>query len=651
MAGPRLVEFNALPRSVRERFIGCTARKGSPEPILSDTPSYAGAIVGWTLLAMTGAAIFLGVASAGYGKEVQDSAAVLGYAAGIATAAFGVFSLVRRIVLQQALPFKPGRYMFPMDLVDAREPTLRIVPMHALIDFRGVHQHTNGVYNGTTLTFTFEEGIRESFTVHGKMLAEQILNDLRTSQATLRKAVEDRDVETLYALDPFIEVRLEDAWLAKASKVVDGPAARTLPALFRGPIRLAIGVALGLGLGFPAYWIRNRACDEAMFESAKRADTVSDWKDYLSSGGKRHEGEVKDSLLPRSALKEAKEKGSVTALREFLKEYPGSCVDADAHALIHDLFKKTLADFKDQSSSDPKLYPFMERLVGYLEAHESSAVEARFHSPSSAKLAIVDTLLQGKLGGALTGGGTGRIAAVAPHFDAAHSIPREAEIVKGLAAGFAAVFPADIMAISEGKRVEFEATPPPPPAPKKPVRGAKKPADDDAPAAPALPRIPVSEISLPTLEVQYQVGWSGDMYTEEKGGRRFVGVFVTFDVSMRIPGDKDSFDFALEVTPPDHFSVEYFSNDSVLGLPSAGDGPSEGKVYDVMAERAFDQLTAKMRGVFFRPGSKAYGDPNAAGAEPSADPVDPLLKKLLDGKGDDDDDDKPAVPGKRGTNL
>lgn len=122
---------------------------------------------------------------------------------------------------------------------------------------------------------------------------------------------------------------------------------------------------------------------------------------------------------------------------------------------------------------------------------------------------------------------------------------------------------------------------------------------------------PPAAIDVPTLDIRYKVGWAGDTYSEEKGNRRFVGILVSFNVSMRIPGQPESFDFDLEVTPPEHFTVDYsrpsgrFNAADLLGKRPS-DGPSEGQVYDVMAERAFDQLTTKLRSVFFRPGSKAF---------------------------------------------
>jgi hypothetical protein len=150
-------------------------------------------------------------------------------------------------------------------------------------------------------------------------------------------------------------------------------------------------------------------------------------------------------------------------------------------------------------------------------------------------------------------------------------------------------------------------------------------------AAPPAPKAPLPEVQTPTLFVRYAVRWAGDIYSEEKGNRQFVGIVVNFDVSMRVPGEAETYDFELEVQPPDHFTVDYrspYGSLAGLDLPGLG-GPTEGHVYDVMASRAFDELTTKLRGVFFNPSSKA----NTASPAPSIHRPSALDQ--------DDDEDEP----------
>jgi hypothetical protein len=131
----RIVEFNALPKSVRERFIGCTSNKMSPAPLLVIEAPYKAAIFGWILLALGGAAVTCGALASGYGMRVQGFEVVFVYALGLASVVVGVLAVMRRLRLQRALPWKPGRYLFPMDCIDARTDRLRLIPMNTLVNF------------------------------------------------------------------------------------------------------------------------------------------------------------------------------------------------------------------------------------------------------------------------------------------------------------------------------------------------------------------------------------------------------------------------------------------------------------------------------------------------------------------------------------
>ncbi|MDI3282270.1 hypothetical protein [Polyangium sp. 15x6] len=614
MAEAKRVDFNALPREVRERLISCMQHQSYPYPLLSSVPSQGAAIAGWFVLALLGFILVVGTALHDYGQGIQSMPVMFLYFLGAAIVFLSILLLVRRVRLGSALPYKPGRFLFPMDFINAEERVLRVVPMSTLVDFRGVHQHTNGIYNGTTLTFTFEGGITETFTIHGKERAEEVLRQLGDSQRGIREAAEARDFERLMKLDPLFEVRVKDTWAVQAPRDEDmqQPAAKSIGALFAKGTILGVSGAAAALLALPMWHLRNVASDEAMFAHAKEVDREYTWEQYVREC-KRHLDEARDEHLPRAALREAKEKGSVTALRDFLKKYPKSVVEKEARDEIHALFTKTLGEFREQASTDDaKLLPFMEKLLGYLEKNDTARVEVRFEAPSTEKLDKVDELLKSKLGGELAGGGN--IVPVAPHFGEKVGVQRESEIVRNLQQGFEKVFPADVMALKQGPRIGPDG---------KPL--AVQPKDDrdplerlrnidyrdtaqvrdalDSLKGNTITKEPeASSVEAPTIEVRYEVGWAGDFFTEDKGDRKFVGIVVDFHVAMKIPGETDKLEFDLPVQPPDHFTVDY--TNPMYGI---GGGPSEGRVYDVMAARAFDQLSDRMRRVFFKLGSKAYG--------------------------------------------
>ncbi|HVK70818.1 MAG TPA: hypothetical protein VM694_40465, partial [Polyangium sp.] len=614
MAEAKRVDFNALPREVRERLISCMQHQSYPYPLLSSVPSQGAAIAGWFVLALLGFIVVVGTLLHEFGRTLQSMPFMFVYFFGAAIVLLSILFLVRRVRLGSALPYKPGRFLFPMDFINAEDRVLRIVPMSTLVDFRGVHQHTNGVYNGTTLTFTFEGGITESFTIHGKERAEEVLRQLGDSQRQIREAAQTRDLETLLKLDPLFEVRVKDTWTVQAPRDEDmqQPAAQSIGALFAKGTILGVSAAAAALLALPTWHMRNVASDEAMFTNAKQVDDEYEWEHYVREG-KRHLDEARDEHLPRAALLGAKKKGSVTALRDFLKKYPKSVVEQEARDEIHALFTKTLGEFREQAATDdPKLLPFMEKLLGYLEKNDTARVEARFEAPSTEKLDKVDELLKSKLGGEIAGGGN--IVPVAPHFGEKVGVQREAEIVRSLQQGFEKVFPADVMALKQGPRIGPDGKPlaAQPKDDRDPydrlrdAAGSKSVADMRAALDAMDGKIgkdpEASNVEAPTIEVRYEVGWAGDFFTEDKGDRKFVGIVVDFHVVMKIPGEADKLEFVLPVQPPDHFTVDY--TNPMYGI---GGGPSEGRVYDVMAARAFDQLSDKMRRVFFKIGSKAYG--------------------------------------------
>jgi hypothetical protein len=604
---------------VRERLIGCIAGAQSPTPLLSERFSQAGTF-GWGFLGITCAAALLLMIPAGYAKpynssSVQGPVSLVVYVAALFGVVYSVLAVMRRWRLVSTLPFTPGRYLFPMDLVDARTRDVRIIPMSLLADLSAVHHHTNGVYTHTQFTLTFEGGKSEAFVVRSKGEAEGALHALRTSRAAIGEAVKNLHVDIIAGLDPFFEVRVADAWEnPPPDKSFDqGPVAGEMPPWLKKAALVALAPAAVLG---PIVWYaRNRLSDDAMFEDAKAVNSETAFENYLRYG-RRHADEVREEYiwkaaladankmgtstaleaflrkypdspaskdiaedkLPRLALKEAQSIGTVSAIRGFMKAHPGSVVEADASAEIHKLFAATLTEFKPQASTaDPKMRSFIERLLKYLEEKESPPVLVSFRSIKSPSLELADKLLQTKAPGIPDVPGAS-LAAVSPHFSDERSQPREAAIVTILQGAFSTIFPADVLPLKQGPR-----------------------------RTEASSKDPVSE---PRIEIDYEVSWSGSTYSSETSGREFVGIKIAFQVAMRLPGEpeKEALRFKLNVAPPDHFTVNYFSTPSPF-IDQAllrKEGPTDEKVYEVMAARAFDELSVKLRGVFFKEGSEAW---------------------------------------------
>jgi hypothetical protein len=585
----RVMAYNSLPKGVRERFIECTAARQAPTPILAERLGMGGAAFGWGFLcfvALGGLALMLGpdFGHPTSSMAIQSPGFIVVYVLCIFTAVYSVLAIMRRKRLLRALPYLPGRYLFPMDFVDARTDTLRITPMATMVDFRGVHHHTNGAYTHTEFTFRFQDGTSQTLTIRGKDQADRALADLRTSQSALSAAIEARDAQRIWALDVFFEARMND-WQPEAvagaqqnfaqykqGAVVDGPSATPIAGIFHKAALVALGVAV---IGVPLWYVRNVLSDEATFAAIGKEGSVYMVEHYIEHGG-RHAKEAKKKLLPRAALREAKQAGTVTALREVAKKYSGSDTETDARAEIKTLFAKTIAEFHKQAAGDnPEMLAFMDRLFTYLEKNDSPPVLVRFAKPSAGDMAAADDELK-KIAGS-------QAVPIAGHFDEARSAKRQGAIVRYLQDAFSKIFPADVMTLQEGTAL----------------------APNEAP-------------KQPTIEIHYDVSPSGDVYVEEGTGRKFVGIRISFAVSMRLPGDDKAFAFPLEVEPPDRFTVGASPLDQygIDDLPNHGS--DAGAVYDAMALNAFGQLATKLRTVYFRPGTEAFqGGPGDGSRAPS----------------------------------
>jgi hypothetical protein len=90
----------------------------------------------------------------------------------------------------------------------------------------------------------------------------------------------------------------------------------------------------------------------------------------------------------------------------------------------------------------------------------------------------------------------------------------------------------------------------------------------------------------PALRIAYRISPSGMVYTSQTTSRKFFGVVVDFDTVFSVPQAPVPWRSSLQVLPPDRFTVK-------------GATQSDEAVYVEMADRAFDQLGAKLRAAYF----------------------------------------------------
>ncbi len=508
------IDFNQLPRPTRERFVAITQGKAGPAPIFQQRASSAGGC-GWFLLMGLFGSLSLGLLAAQFGEPYQATqpvGVVVAYLLLFFLCFLGVLGLIKSSIAKKALPFTGGVYVFPLDTVIARDRNIKLLSAREITNLEQVHHLRNGVYTHTLFTLSYSDGTREFFPVHGKPQAEQAMGRLRAEGAHAGQAMAQRDAHQLYPLDPLFEARMAGF---QPTNDPTGPLAKTSPAWTKKAALIALGGAALLG---PlSYGLRNLASDEVAFNAAESSYS---YEAYLRHGW-RHLDEVRDEYLPRAKLKEAGEKtdvterikaieavmadklipavqaeatqalkaalhaafekasaaGTVSALREFQKTYPQAEDVPTAKARIHELFQKTLGDFKPRASK-PDSVPFVEALLAYMEKNDSPPLEVRFRRHNGKTLDLADKVL------ARSGG---EFASASSHFEPSDAATREAAVIDAMQKGFGGVFPTDVLPLTKGEDLD--------------------PSDSSIPGT-----------SKASVFVDYTVGWSGSTYSDPKRG-------------------------------------------------------------------------------------------------------------------------------------
>ena len=118
MSDIRTVEFNALPKNVRERFAAITIGTSGPAPLLAERTSTGTKIVGPVFGALVLLVLVIGLLGGGAGDLYNNLAihgplhVLLGYAPLLFVLALAILAIVHRKRLGSPFPFQPGRYLF-----------------------------------------------------------------------------------------------------------------------------------------------------------------------------------------------------------------------------------------------------------------------------------------------------------------------------------------------------------------------------------------------------------------------------------------------------------------------------------------------------------------------------------------------------------
>lgn len=556
----RTLHFNSLPPSIRQRLVRIFSQKEECKPYVV-RPMEPPAAMGVLLLITCAGIWYLFFRSKPIGLPKWEDTAWMTLAA--FCACYCAYGYWRGRRTRAALPFPPGDYLFSTDVIEARSDVLNVFPMVSCTEVKAVHQIVNGVYSYTTINIAFP-GRNFPFVVAGREKAEVLLLRLNADRAMLQDAITKGDWVTILALDPLFEVRSGNLWAQAAQPphdVFSAPEGQVTAGRVPGDKgRLWKTAAAACVVGPLLATLNGLFFDEMQFRKVTAQGYPTEMREYLTSGW-LHYGEVHDEILPERVFQIAKTARSVRGLRNYIREFPNHRSVAEARDEIHTLYAAALKELRDRSA--PEAAGFLTALLKWLEENESPTVSVCFARPTASALATVDRELAAK-GGAIDGMA---VAPVSPSFTDLACETRELEIVKSLNAGFHEVVPQFILNLALGPRL----------------------------ARPDEPQ------SVPILAIAYAIAPSGSLFSDKSQARGFVGVQVTFSLALSSPGTAP-LRFAVDVQPPDHFTVKFTRK-----TPGDSSRPADDTVYDVMASKAFEQLDAKLHDVFFRKSDATAG--------------------------------------------
>jgi hypothetical protein len=576
---PKKTDFYRLPRPVQDRFAAATRRAAPPAPLLFE-PAPRTRV--WVFLGASGAftaaalvLLHLGWGNVGSGLAIHGSGALAGDVVLLAAAAYCVLHAVAMLRSMDAMPWRPGVYLFPASVIDARGADLVVWPVG---DSEAVERVTAP---SPGLALRMRDGSRVVVGAPSAADAERAESALAARRGELAQATAEENPHLLAELDPLHDSALSSP-IGPSEKM-----RRSTPAWvkFDWALAAAAGVALGLGIGTA----RNSMSDEDMYRTIATSGTVAQLRQYLAHRGK-HSADVADLLLPRAELRDAEATqtvdavrdfarahpsakigpeidaalrramlaeleraravGTVAALDDFARKYPDKLVDRELKAARHALYAKALAAWAAKAQVEPATRTFIEKLLAWAEKN-GPACEVRFRSKPS------KTMDEADKSAIRSGHYPGPDAYPSRYVTPDALRPREERVAASLAKALADAFPAEVLAVQAAPSL--------------------------APDAPAP--------TVPAIVVEYSPEWSRANTVSMKPNTVFAGLAFTFETTFSLP----------DATPPLKVTTKAWRGAELWKI-KAGDMPREDfekLVYDAMIDGAFDTLDKKLNDAFF----------------------------------------------------
>ena len=312
------VDFYQLSRAVEDRFVGSMRGEGQPRPLLAirgglPREVFVGGAVVLGLVVLV--VLFqLGLGDLSSSLALHPLPGIAAYVVAVATIALGVLQVLARLRADWALPFRPGIYLFPSGVIDARRSILRVFPLSRLV---------KPVIEERCLILTFPEGDTFSFPISEKGHTEEIRTVIEGAQDALEKAQAAGDKHSLGVLDPLVDVGVANPFAPKTALK------KQIPFWARQVwiSAAAVGLVLAPGIRFG----RNLLSDSMMLAAP------------TNSGAPRVTGRtwlgvdvvpMSSTVAPRAELVDAVKEGTVEAVEKYIVGHPHSKIQNEVSAAL-----------------------------------------------------------------------------------------------------------------------------------------------------------------------------------------------------------------------------------------------------------------------------------------------------------------------------
>jgi hypothetical protein len=568
------IDFDKLERPVQDSLLDSMRAQFAPLPILVRL-GVRRTMEGWLLLAAAALLALVVLCLAGYGDADSPlsihplwMAAV--YVALAGACALGVIEAMVQRARQASLPFVPGLYLFPANLIDARQRKLRVYP---LTDLRSV-----AAGKGASVVLDFKGQVFEFPLPDAAKVAEGV-----SAVEAARDALAPLSERERTRLDPL-------AAPVVASPLTAGVALRRAAPTWER-LHLALAALAGLLIGGGAFFARNTLSDGRMLAWARGRDDVASYEKYLARG-QRGRDEVTRVHLPRAALRVALQTRTVESIEAFKKAYPATEIPAEVQAARQTALAAELAQARGEGTFKA-LFGFAERypdhglgpdleagkkalyaralakykagaaepvsafLPGFVAASQKigprkvegafrgPTVEVRFRHVPSKEMDRADSLVrQNPMF-------NGTPSLPSEHLVDARFEPMEQGAAQAIVAGLGAAIDPEIAVFAPGARVDGAA---------------------DVPAS----------FPAPTLVISYRVEPSGAAYATKKPRGIFLGLLFFFTTDFLVPGGQP---LRTKLTSSQRVPVPMLK-DAATARP----GTLEAAIYEAMSKEAFAEV-------------------------------------------------------------